>query len=89
MIFDEDDSVDADNNLAKAYNALSRHHKGRIKYLTMVLCGISSVTFHHRIKNPHLFSPTEKYDVAVMFDKPIIDLFPREENNNKNNDTNN
>lgn len=72
------DSVDADNNFARAYNALDKDSKQRVIELTMVACGIkSTTTFYAWLKNPELVSsPLHRRHIAcAIFGKEIKEIF--------------
>lgn len=76
MLFNE--SVDADNNFARAYNALDKESKQRVVELTMVGCGIkSTTTFYHWLKNPELVSSPvhRRYIACTILGKEIKEIF--------------
>lgn len=74
MILTDSDSIDADNNFAKAYNALTKDAKWRMRQAIMVACGVSEKTVREWINNPDLVSsPSDRLHIAlVLFAKKEI-----------------
>lgn len=76
MLFNE--SVDADNNFARAYNALDKESKQRAIELIMICCGIeSTTTVYNWLKKPELVSsPIHRRHIAwLILGKKIKEIF--------------
>lgn len=69
--------VDANNNFARAYNALSNKDKARVREAIMVICEITEGTVREWIKNPELVTSKlhRRYIAYLIFDKPIKEFF--------------
>lgn len=73
------DSIEADNNFAKAYNALTKGDKARVREIIMAGCGITEDTVREWIHEPSLVkSPLHRRYIAyLIFNKPIKDFFEK------------
>jgi|GEM_PF-6875623 len=73
------DSVDADNNFAKAYNALTKEDKARVRELIMVVCEVHENTVREWIKNPDIVTSKlhRRYIAYLIFNKPIKEFFDK------------
>lgn len=71
------DDVKADNNFARAYNALSKDDKARVRESVMVACEITEGTFYNWVHRPELVTSklNQRYIAYLIFNKPIKEFF--------------